>query len=75
MNVPNRNIYITGFILTFIGAVLFSTKAIFVKLAFAKPNAMIISVTCDDDKVYTIKYLQDGEQKKFSFDMKTGAEL
>lgn len=46
-----------------------------VKLAFAKPNAMIISVTCDDDKVYTIKYLQDGEQKKFSFDMKTGAEL
>ncbi|HQC54324.1 MAG TPA: alpha-galactosidase [Clostridia bacterium] len=45
------------------------------KKAFAKSNAMIISVTCDEDKCYTIKYLQDGEQKKFSFDLKTGTEL
>jgi len=44
MNVPNRNIYITGFILTFIGAVLFSTKAIFVKLAFANTSVDAISL-------------------------------
>ena len=44
MNVPNRNIYITGFILTFIGSILFSTKAIFVKLAFANTSVDAISL-------------------------------
>ena len=42
----DNNIYITGFILTFIGAVLFSTKAIFVKLAFA--NTSKIWLGCCD---------------------------
>ena len=44
MNVANRNIYITGFVLTFIGAILFSTKAIFVKLAFANTTVDAISL-------------------------------
>ena len=34
MNVANKKNYRTGFVVSFIGAILFSTKAIFVKLAF-----------------------------------------
>jgi len=36
--------YVTGFIITFIGAILFSTKAIFVKLAFANTNVDAVSL-------------------------------
>lgn len=36
--------YITGFIITFIGAILFSTKAIFVKLAFANTDVDAVSL-------------------------------
>lgn len=36
--------YITGFIITFIGAILFSTKAIFVKLAFANTDIDAVSL-------------------------------
>ena len=43
MNVSPKNNYLTGFLITFIGAILFSTKAIFVKLAFA--NTTVDAVT------------------------------
>ena len=36
--------YLTGFIITFIGAILFSTKAIFVKLAFAHTDVDALSL-------------------------------
>lgn len=36
--------YITGFVITFIGAILFSTKAIFVKLAFANTDVDAVSL-------------------------------
>lgn len=36
--------YLTGFIITFIGAILFSTKAIFVKLAFANTQVDAVSL-------------------------------
>ncbi|MEP7164631.1 MAG: DMT family transporter [Ferruginibacter sp.] len=40
---PNRN-YTLGFIITFIGAILFSTKAIFVKLAFTNTDVDAVSL-------------------------------
>ena len=43
MNATPKNNYLTGFLITFIGAILFSTKAIFVKLAFA--NTTVDAVT------------------------------
>ncbi len=36
--------YLTGFLITFIGAILFSTKAIFVKLAFANTDVDAVSL-------------------------------
>lgn len=44
MNDAGRKNYITGFLVTFIGAILFSTKAIFVKLAFAATNTDAITL-------------------------------
>lgn len=40
---PHKN-YTIGFIITFIGAILFSTKAIFVKLAFANTDVDAVSL-------------------------------
>jgi drug/metabolite transporter (DMT)-like permease len=44
MNDANRKNYSTGFVISFIGAVLFSTKAIFVKLAFAETDTDAITL-------------------------------
>ncbi len=44
MNVANKKNYNTGFVISFIGAVLFSTKAIFVKLAFAETETDAITL-------------------------------
>ncbi len=44
MSVNAKNNYLTGFVITFIGAILFSTKAIFVKLAFANTTVDAISL-------------------------------
>lgn len=44
MNVANKKNYSTGFVISFIGAVLFSTKAIFVKLAFAETDTDAITL-------------------------------
>ncbi len=44
MTEESKKNYLTGFILTFIGAILFSTKAIFVKLAFANTDVDAISL-------------------------------
>lgn len=44
MNDAGRKNYIAGFLITFVGAILFSTKAIFVKLAFADTNTDAITL-------------------------------
>lgn len=44
MNDANKRNYSTGFVISFIGAVLFSTKAIFVKLAFAETDTDAITL-------------------------------
>lgn len=44
MNDAGRKNYIAGFLITFAGAILFSTKAIFVKLAFAATNTDAITL-------------------------------
>ena len=44
MNDTGKKNYTAGFIITFIGAILFSTKAIFVKLAFANTDADAVTL-------------------------------
>lgn len=44
MNYANKRNYSSGFVISFIGAVLFSTKAIFVKLAFAETDTDAITL-------------------------------
>ncbi len=44
MNEARKKNYTTGFIITFIGAILFSTKAIFVKLAFANTGTDAVTL-------------------------------
>lgn len=44
------------------------------KDALKKSQAIIISVENSDDKYFTIKYLEGGEQKKLCFDLNTGNE-
>ncbi len=44
MNVSRKNKYAGGAVITFIGAILFSTKAIFVKLAFANTGVDAITL-------------------------------
>lgn len=44
MNNADKRNYTTGFVVSFIGAILFSTKAIFVKLAFAATDADAITL-------------------------------
>lgn len=43
-----------------------------VKDSFRKSNAMIISVESSEEGYYTIKYLDEGAQKKLCFDINTG---
>ncbi len=44
MNEAHKKNYITGFVISFIGAILFSTKAIFVKLAFTHTDTDAITL-------------------------------
>jgi len=44
MTEASKNNYLTGFLITFIGSILFSTKAIFVKLAFINTDVDAVSL-------------------------------